>query len=144
MARGEGDASTRFALSLRHPAPVPPDAGQLVDIVLRRGIGEATRIAERFKPDLSEDLLNDVAFGLTGEGATGEALAVLQLRCDLHPGSWEAQAALADRLLEAGDRDAALRAYRKAEELIASGAEPEPAEWTREAIRDGIKKAEGQ
>jgi len=143
-ARGKGIEPGRCALAVREAAPLPPSGGQLLDLVHRRGIDEATRVARRFGPEIPEESLGDAGFGLTGEDKPAEALALMRLRCELHPSSWAAHKLLADRLLEDGDRAGALAAYREAQRLIASGSKPAPSERTRKLIENGLKKAEGK
>jgi dienelactone hydrolase len=143
-ARAGGREPVDFALTLREPAPLPPTAGQLSDLALRLGLDAAIRVARRFGPEVSEETLGDAAFGLRVEGKPADSLAVMRYRCELYPSSWVAQKLLADRLLEDGDRDGALAAYRKAQQLIASGAKPTPSERARKMMAEGLKKAEGR
>ncbi len=143
-AKGKGLDPGRLALNVREPAPLPPSAGQLVDLVLRRGIDEAIRVTRRFGPDMPEDSLGDAGDGLIGEGKPAEGLALMRLRCELHQSSWPARTVLADRLLGVGDRAGALASFREAERLIAAGNKPTPSPRARKMIEKGLKQAEGK
>jgi hypothetical protein len=68
----------------------------------------------------------------------------MRLRCELFPASWGAQLFLAERLLENEDGRGALACFRKAQELIASGAKPPASERVRKMIANGIKRAGGK
>ncbi len=142
-AKGKGFEPGRFTLSVREPAPLPPSGGQLVHLVLRRGIDEAVQLARRFGPEMPEESLGDAGDGLIGEGKPAEGLAFMRLRCELHRNSWTARTVLADRLLDDGDRAGRLAAFREAERLIAAGAKPAPSERVRKMIEKGLKRAGG-
>ena len=68
----------------------------------------------------------------------------MRQRCELFPESWQAQLFLAERLLENDDLAGAVAGYRKAEELITSGAKPPASERVRKMIANGIKRASGK
>jgi len=142
-AGGKGIDPKRFAVTVREPAPLPPSGAQLLELSLRRGIDEATRMARRFGPEMPEESLGDAGSGLIDAAKPAEGLSLMRLRCELHPTSWGAQLHLAERLLEDGDRAAALAAYREAQRLIASGSKPAPSERVRKMIENGLKKAGG-
>ncbi len=143
VAKGKGIDPGRLTLSVREPAPLPPSAGQLVDLVLKRGIEEAIRVARRFGPEMSADSLDDAGDGLIGEGKPAEGLALMRLCCELHMSSWTARTVLGDRLLQQGDRAGALAALREAERLIAAGAKPIPSQRARKMIEQRMKQAGG-
>jgi dienelactone hydrolase len=143
-AQGDRTNGASFALTIREPSPLPPTAGQLVELALQRGIDAAIGVAKRFGSEISEESLGDAGFGLTSEGKRSEAKALVLLRCELYPSSWIAQKLLADWLLDEGDRAGALAAYRRAEKLIAAGAKPPASERARKGIANGLKKAEGK
>jgi hypothetical protein len=137
-------AAAGFALTIREPLPLPPTGGQLMELALRDGFDAAMRVARRFGKELAEESLGDAGYGLFLAGKRAEGIAFLRQRCEFFPTSWQAQSFLADRLLDDGDRAAALTAYRKAQDLIASGAKPPASERVRKMIANGIKKAEGK
>jgi hypothetical protein len=133
-----------FAMTVREPSPLPPTGGQLVDLALRDGIDAAIRLARRFRTDVTEESLGDAGDGLFVAGKRADGIALMRQRCELYPTSWGAQVFLADRLLDGGDRAGALAAFRKAQQLIASGAKPKPSERVFKMIANGLKKAEGK
>jgi hypothetical protein len=115
-----------------------------MDLALRDGIDTAIRVARRFGPGLTEESLGEAGSGLHSAGKPSESIAFMRYRCERYPSSWVAQKLLADRLLDDGDRDRALAGYRKAQQLIASGAKPPASERARRMIADSLKKAEGK
>jgi dienelactone hydrolase len=143
----QGDRSVLSAgwdWTVRDAMPLPPTAGQLVDLVVRDGIDAAARLARRFGPDLTEEALGDAGYGLSTVGKPAEGKALMKLRCEIYPSSWVAQKFLADQLLEDGNRAAALAGFRKAQALIAGGAKPPASERARKAIAKGLKEAEAK
>ncbi len=143
-AQGVRTDAAAWDVSIREPSPVPPTAGQLVDLVLRDGLDEAMGVVRRFGPEIDEETLRDAADALYGANKPAGGMVLLRRRCELYPNSWIAQKFLAEQLLDDGDRAGALAGYRKAQELIASGAKPEASDRARKAIAAGLKKAEGK
>jgi hypothetical protein len=85
--------------------------------------------------------LGDAGYGLFIAGRRSEGLVLMRERCELFPNSWQAQMFLAERLLDNDDLAGALAGYRKAEELIASGAMPPASERVRKMIANALKRA---
>jgi dienelactone hydrolase len=133
-----------FGLTLREPAPVPPTASQLCELFQQHGLDAVIQLVRRFGTEMPEETLGNTAFALGQDGKSAEAVALNRLWCEVYPNSWNAQRALADRLLDDGDRAGATTAYRKAQELIAAGAKPPASQRARKMIANGLKKAEGK
>jgi dienelactone hydrolase len=143
-AQDDRTQAAGWDVTIREPAPSPPTAGQLMDLVFRDGIDAAMRVARPFGRDLTEGSLADAGAGLITAGKPAEGMALMRYCCELYPASWGAQLRLANRLLEDGDRTGALAGFRRAQEMIASGAKPPPSERSRKMIANGISKAEGK
>jgi cyanophycinase len=136
--------SANVALAIHEPLPLPPTAGQLLDLAHRQGFDAAIQLVKRFGTEMAEETLQDTSSELWTEGKRDQARAFSLLHCQLFPSSWVAQKVLADLLLEEADRAGALAGYRRAQDLIAAGGKPTPSKRARKAIADGVKKAEGK
>ncbi|WP_259014477.1 serine hydrolase [Emticicia fluvialis] len=68
-----------------------------------------------FKPDENE--LNDWAYRVMSSDRTADALALFQLNAYLYPESWNVYDSLGEALLKLGQKEEAIRMYRKSIEL---------------------------
>lgn len=68
-----------------------------------------------FKPDENE--LNDWAYRVMSSDRTADALALFQLNAHLYPESWNVYDSLGEALLKLGQKEEAIRMYRKSVEL---------------------------
>lgn len=66
---------------------------------------------------ISEGTLNQTGYNLLGNKKIPDAILVFQKNLELHPGSWNVYDSLGEAYLASGDKDLALRNYRKSVEL---------------------------
>ncbi len=65
-------------------------------------------------PNIAEDRINDIGYGLLSDRKTAEAIALLKLNVALHPGSWTAYNSLGEAYLKSGDKALARVSYERA------------------------------
>jgi tetratricopeptide (TPR) repeat protein len=66
---------------------------------------------------ISEGTLNQAGYSLMGDGKIGDAILVFQRNVELHPGSWNAYDSLGEAYMKNGDKELAVKNYRKSVEL---------------------------
>lgn len=85
------------------------------------GKGAAAAL-EEFSKELAsgaipEGTINQTGYGLMGSKKIGEAILVFQKNVELHPGSWNVYDSLGEAYLANGDKELAVKNYRKSVEL---------------------------
>lgn len=121
FAGGDGPA---FRMEHKDGPAAPPSEAELVDMIIKKGMGEAgPAIAghrEAF-PGLAligESVLNWLgAHFLYWWGREEEAVAVFELNASLYPGSWNAHDSLGEAYAALGRREEAVRSYERSLEL---------------------------
>ncbi len=83
---------------------------------------DAAVALEQFSKELasgtiSESIVNSAGYGLMGSKKFADAILVLQKNVDLHPDSWNAYDSLGEAYMKNGDKDLAVKNYRKSVEL---------------------------
>jgi len=126
LRAGEAPDPGRQAFKIEHKTgtAAPPAEAELIDLIIRKGIGEARPAIERLHADLpdakliSESVLNwlGVHF-LYWWGREEEAVGVFELNTVLYPGSSNAYDSLGEAYADRGRKDEAIRSYRRSLEL---------------------------
>lgn len=93
---------------------------QLLAVAQAEGLDAAVRlyreIASRHEADY-EPAINALGYVLLGRGRVADAIVVLRMNVEDHPGSWNAYDSLAEAYLEAGDTPRAIELYEKSLEI---------------------------
>ncbi len=83
--------------------------------------GAAAAVAEFSAPlsngAISESTVNSAAYSLMNRKKVADAILVFQKNVDLHPDSWNAYDSLGEAYMNHGDKDLAIKNYRKSVEL---------------------------
>ena len=117
-------APPRFlSVERRAARRAPPTERQFVDILLSEGIGRARQVYRDVKStDLAyvlfrEETLNLLGYQFLQEKRIGEAIEVFKLNREAYPQSWNAYDSLGEAYMISGDKEMAIRNYRKSLEL---------------------------
>ena len=82
------------------------------------GAARYAELRERYLPRaMSEDVVNDIGYDLLGRGHLAEGVALLRLNAEAYPESWNAHDSLGEAYARAGERDLAIRSYRRSLQL---------------------------
>jgi tetratricopeptide (TPR) repeat protein len=98
----------------------PPTEREFVEIVFRDGLPKAIELYRKFKsqepeqPIINETILNLLGYGLIGSGQLAQAVNVFKLNIEAHPASANAYDSLAETYLRIGEKELALKFYKKA------------------------------
>jgi CubicO group peptidase (beta-lactamase class C family) len=108
------DSSTGFGL--------PPAIQALRAELLKRGFEHALEIAreqgeKNARLKLTEDEINEWSYRLLDHGQTKESIEILKMNVSLYPKSANTHDSLAEALEAAGDRESAIKNYRRSLEL---------------------------
>ncbi len=121
---GQAAGGPAFRIERKDAPSAPPTEAELVDLIIEKGIRQATPAIERVRrerpnpPPIDESVLNWLgAHFLYWWGREDEAVGVFELAVSLYPGSWNAHDSLGEACADRGRTDEAVRSYRKSLEL---------------------------
>ncbi|OAI42665.1 hypothetical protein AYO41_00585 [Verrucomicrobia bacterium SCGC AG-212-E04] len=133
--RGEG-LDEGFKLQFKPPAPVSPTARQLSQYVRKNGAEKAVELMRTFGG--TADSASAAARVLLEDGDAKTAIPLLTLVAKDHPKSAPVQAMLGEARAVTGDREGALAAFRKGQELLTEDTTVEP--YWKDVIKRGLKE----
>jgi dienelactone hydrolase len=133
--RGEG-LDEGFKLQFKPQAPVPPTARQLSQYVRQHGAEKAVELIRSFGG--SADSASAAARVLLQDGDAKTAIPLLAVIAKDHPKLAQIQAMLGEARALTGDREGALAAFRKGQELMAGDTTVEP--YWKGVIEEGVKE----
>jgi len=134
-ARGEG-LDSRFTLQYKPPTPAPPSARQMSLYVRQHGVEKAVELMRSLGEDSGS--LTSAAHVLLQDGDIPTTLAIVnRIKAD-HPNMLQAHALLGEALAIKGDRQGALAAFRRAQEIMT--VDKKDASFWKYVVEDGLKE----
>lgn len=117
-------ADAFFTVEIREARPAPPTEDQFVNLILTEGPGQAARTYREVRAKhpghvlFREATLNRLGYQFLYRRADAKAaVQIFLLNVEAFPQSWNAYDSLAEAYLAAGERESAVRNYRKSLEL---------------------------
>ncbi len=132
--RGEG-LDEGFKLQFKPPIPLPPTARQMSQYVRQHGAEEAVKLMRSFGETAGP--ASAAARVLLEDGDAKTAIPLLTLVEKGNSKSAPIQALLGEARALTGDREGALAAFRKGEDLLAGDRTVEP--YWKDVIKEGLK-----
>lgn len=134
-----------FALTYRPGRERPPTREQFIRLLRAQQIDPALRVYEKLKaadPEgvfFSEAELNNLGYALLQSNRVDDAVRIFKLNAETFPNSPNVWDSYAEGCIANGERDEALRCYRRVLELLPQDTLSD--ERTREVLRDNAQRA---
>ena len=117
-----GVAESVVIFEIRSGTQAPPTEEKFIKIIERDGVERAAKVYREFKekepqPIFSENFLNNLGYRLINEKRLAEAIEIFKLNVEAYPASANVYDSLAEAYMLSGNKEMAIKYYRKSIEL---------------------------